>query len=537
MTVIVKKEALGTAQPFPQRLSQTLFESVDCTSLIFFRITFYLIMLWEAWRFIENDWVGRYYSNQIFYFKYWPFEFVQVWPSGGMILHITLVGIIAISLIFGFFYRTLSAVFFILFTYLFLLEKAVYLNHLYLVCLIAFVMVFVPANRFLSLDVIRNPNLRSQVIPTWSIWILRFQVGVPYFFGGIAKLNSDWLNGEPLRAWLAARTDFPFLGQFFLHEGFVWLMVYGAIAIDLLVVFFLLNRHTRVFAYLVALAFHFMNARLFNIGIFPWTMIAITTVFFNPDWPHRLYHNLRKGDPFTLITFIGGFIFGFIIGGFLPTDFSLMRAMIGALGVAIAAIHLDEPFRNSNDKFTREKREASQSQITDAGISVKRPLAHKLNLSAKLTLALLSIWVAIQILVPLRHYLIPGNVNWTEEGHNFSWHMKLRDKESVGFFLLTDSLTGEEWVVDPIDYLTPKQSRKMTSRPDLIVQFARFLEEQKRRDGYSAIEVRARIIASLNGREFQPYIDPKIDLTEVDYPWLGHAAWIMPLMVPLEESI
>ena len=91
-----------------------------------------------------------------------------------MILHITLVGIIAISLIFGFFYRTLSAVFFILFTYLFLLEKAVYLNHLYLVCLIAFVLVLVPANRFLSLDVIRNPNLRSEVIPSWSIWILRF---------------------------------------------------------------------------------------------------------------------------------------------------------------------------------------------------------------------------------------------------------------------------------------------------------------------------------------------------------------------------
>ena len=151
-------------------------------------------------------------------------------------------------------------------------------------------------------------------------------------------------------------------------------MVYGAIAIDLLVVFFLLNRHTRVFAYLVVLVFHFMNARLFNIGIFPWTMIAITTVFFNPDWPRRLYHNLRNGDPYTLLSFIGGFIFGFLIGGFLPTDFSLVRAMIGALGVAIAAIHLDEPFRNRNDKFAQGKKVASQSRSTDDSTSTERPL-------------------------------------------------------------------------------------------------------------------------------------------------------------------
>jgi hypothetical protein len=107
----VKKELEDIKPHFSQRLSQTLFKPVDSTSLIFFRITFYFIMLWEAWRFIENDWVGRYYSNQVLHFKYWPFEFVQAWPGEGMILHITLLGIIAVCLIFGVFYRSLSAVF------------------------------------------------------------------------------------------------------------------------------------------------------------------------------------------------------------------------------------------------------------------------------------------------------------------------------------------------------------------------------------------------------------------------------------------
>src|SRR6185503_7615623 len=51
-----------------------------------------------------------------------------------------------------------------------------------------------------------------------------------------------------------------------------------------------------------------------------------------------------------------------------------------------------------------------------------------LSLSQKRIAALLAAYLAVQILFPLRHYLYPGNVSWTEEGHNVSWHMKLRTK-------------------------------------------------------------------------------------------------------------
>lgn len=146
-----------------------------------------------------------------------------------MKIHIVAMGIIALCLILGLFYRICAILFFLMITYIFLLEKAIYLNHLYLVCLIAFLMIFVPASRSFSLDVLRKSNHRMRFIPAWSIWLLRFQVGVPYFFGGVAKLNSDWLHGEPLRAWLAARTDFPFLGQFFTNEVFVLFMAYSAL--------------------------------------------------------------------------------------------------------------------------------------------------------------------------------------------------------------------------------------------------------------------------------------------------------------------
>ncbi len=33
-----------------------------------------------------------------------------------------------------------------------------------------------------------------------------------------------------------------------------------------------------------------------------------------------------------------------------------------------------------------------------------------------------------QVYLPVRHYFIPGNVFWTEEGHRMAWRMMLRNK-------------------------------------------------------------------------------------------------------------
>jgi len=41
-----------------------------------------------------------------------------------------------------------------------------------------------------------------------------------------------------------------------------------------------------------------------------------------------------------------------------------------------------------------------------------------------------SIYLSVQVLVPLRHFLYPGRASWTEEGHYFAWRMKLRSKRN-----------------------------------------------------------------------------------------------------------
>jgi hypothetical protein len=135
------------------------------------------------------------------------------------------------------------------------------------------------------------------------------------------------------------------------------------------------------------------------------------------------------------------------------------------------------------------------------------------------------------------HLVTAGNrrVNWTEEGHNFSWHMMLREKEGEGTFIASDPATGEQWNVNLWDYLTLDQRRQMLIRPHMIIQFAHYLAGRLRSAGHQEVEIRARIKVSLNGRAPQLLIDPNVDLTKVPYPWWGHAPWILS-WDPVRES-
>jgi len=244
--------------------------------------------------YFDHNWIDRYWIEPPFHFSYYGFDWVYPWPGDLMYLHFVVLGILASFIMIGFKYRISAILFFLGFTYIFLVDQATYLNHFYLICWISFLMIFVPANRAFSIDVLRNKKLRTDTIPAWPIWLLRAQIGIVYFFGGIAKLNSDWILGEPMRLWLSYRTDFPIFGQFFTEELTVYSFAYGALLVDLLVVPFLLWKKTRLTAFCIVTIFHIMNHFLFFIGIFPWFMIFATLLFFSPDWPRRLVNFVRK---------------------------------------------------------------------------------------------------------------------------------------------------------------------------------------------------------------------------------------------------
>jgi hypothetical protein len=64
------------------------------------------------------------------------------------------------------------------------------------------------------------------------------------------------------------------------------------------------------------------------------------------------------------------------------------------------------------------------------------------------------------------------------------------------------------------------------------VLFAHHLAEEKRREGYADVEVRARVMVSLNGRQPQLLIDPNVDLAREEVSLLP-VPWIVPLTTPL----
>ncbi len=268
-----------------QRLAEAAFAPVDIAHLVWFRVAFGLLMVREAWCYLSTGRVGGYDLDPVSPFKYFGFSWVQPWPGWGMHLHFILAGLAGFGVALGWRYRCSAIVLFLAFAYVFLLDQARYLNHHYLVCLFAFLLIFVPAHRACSLDARRRPDLRSGEAPAWSLWLLQAQIVIVYFFAGVAKINPDWLAGEPMRVWLLRRSDYALVGQWFAEPWPPFLFSYAGLLFDLLVGPMLLWRRTRWLAFLSATAFNLTNCWLFTIGIFPWLALAATILLFQPRLP------------------------------------------------------------------------------------------------------------------------------------------------------------------------------------------------------------------------------------------------------------
>jgi vitamin K-dependent gamma-carboxylase len=433
-----------------------LLAEVDGASIALFRILFGLVMAWEVLRYFQHGWIARYYIEPGFHFSYLPL--IQPWPGHGMYWHFVVTGLLALLVAAGLCYRVAAWLFCLAFSYIFLLDKAQYLNHFYLIALLSLLLAVVPAQRACSLDRARARRPGAPTVPRWGLLILRFQIAVVYVYGGVAKLNADWLSGQPLGEWLARRGDLfligPLLAQPWAGVAFGW----GGLLIDLCVPFLLLWPRSFWLGALAAVAFNTLNGLIFSIGVFPWLMVAALVLFPQPGWP---------------------------------------RALLG---------RRPPPSRRQTAPRTAARRVAPAT------------------LALLLTLHL---YVAGQLLIPLRHWLYPSDVAWSEEGHRFAWRMKLRDKDASLALFATDPLSGATREIDPRIWLTARQASKMASRPDMIRQFARFVADEAERSGAPRPRVTALAVASLNGGPPSYLIDPAVDLAAAP-GGLGPAAWILP---------
>jgi hypothetical protein len=182
----------------------------------------------------------------------------------------------------GAYFRFSAFLFFACFSYLHALDATHYINHYYLLSLLYFLLALSPAGQAISWDVRRGAVPPLSHIPAFYIWMFRLQLGLVYFFAGLAKLNSDWLlRAMPLRIWLLQSQDFPLLGPMFGSRYFAFGMSYLGAFYDLTIAFWLLWARTRPWAYLTVLGFHLLTGALFDIGLFPPLMMASTLIFFS----------------------------------------------------------------------------------------------------------------------------------------------------------------------------------------------------------------------------------------------------------------
>jgi vitamin K-dependent gamma-carboxylase len=490
---------------------EKLYRPKDITALVVFRIAYGAIMLWEVIRYFKLKRIERHYIDANFNFTFDFFEWVKPWEGAGMFIHFYILGVLSVFMMIGLFYRITAFLICILFTYIFLLEEANYLNHFYLVSLISILMIFIPAHKKYSFDSIIWKKIKADYTPAWPLYLLRFQMGVVYFYGGVAKLNEDWmLRAEPMQHWLYRKTDYPIIGKYFDESWMAFVMSWSGALLDLLAPFLLLNRYTRPFIFLALVSFHFMNDRLFSIGIFPWFGILATTVFFPSDFIKQMF-TTAKSYKNGVIMAISAIVFSYI-GIFFHKEFELLPFLVALFsGAAIAWLFIDLfQTKKAGDNLANTK--------FDSSLLKNYPL-----------LAFLFLWAFIQVSVPLRHYFIPGNVSWTEEGHRFSWHMKLRSKSGDAFFYAYNPQTNKYQELSIHPYLSERQYGKMATRPYMILEFAKFLKQEMVKKGLGSYEIRVVAHASYNYRPRQQLVRSDVDLSAQSYSDFKHNDWILQL--------
>ena len=264
-------------------------KKADPSPLAVFRIGFGLMMAISIIRFWSYGWIELLYLNPKFHFKYFGFEWVKVYGNITYLIFLLCL-ISAIFVALGYRYKLSIVTFFLTFTYIELMDKTTYLNHYYFISSLSFLMCFLPAGKYFSLDnYFSKKNYKS--IPKWSIDSLKLFICLIYFFAGIAKLNSDWLfEAQPISIWFKSKYDLPVIGENLMQfPWFHYLVSWCGMLYDIFIPFLLLYSRTRILAFIFVIIFHVLTKIFFPpIGMFPFIMIVSALIFFTPKFHNKI---------------------------------------------------------------------------------------------------------------------------------------------------------------------------------------------------------------------------------------------------------
>lgn len=415
-------------------------------------------------RFWLKGWIEELYILPKFHFSYYGFEWVK--PIGEYTYILFLICFIStVFITLGYKYRVSIITFFISFTYIELMDKTTYLNHYYFISILSFLLIFLPLHSTFSIDSFLKKKSFSKV-PTWSIDSIKLLITIVYLYAGIAKINSDWLfEAMPLKIWLTSKYDLPLIGELFLQENWVhYIMSWGGMLYDLSIPFLLMYQRTRVMAFIFVVFFHLFTLVLFPIGMFPHIMIFSAMIFFSPRFHKKVIQKLKS----AIVKLYG----------------SLKNYTSKSI----------EYYKIKNEEYVR---------------------------------IVLVLFFLIQLILPFRYNLYPGELFWHEQGYRFSWRVMLIEKIGYTNFKIKDPKNGTSFIVDSSKHLTSFQLKQMSFQPDFILEFAHYLGDIYSTDE-TKVEVYAESYVALNGRASRRFIDPEINLYK-EKESFKNKDWILPL--------
>jgi len=277
--------------------AKLLFKQIDNSALIVFRIIFGLLIFLESVGAIFTGWITKALIEPKFTFTFIGLEWLQPLPGYGMYVYYAVMGVFGLMVMLGYRYRLAIVSFTLMWIVVYLMQKTYYNNHYYFLILLSLMMIFLPAHKQYSLDVRKNPGLKSDKMPRWCAWIIILQVWIVYTFASVAKLYPDWLDGSVVSEFMSRRVDYPVIGGFLQQEWAHFGIIYFGIIFDLLIVPLLLFKKTRRFAFGISIFFHLFNSIVFQVGIFPYLSLAFTLFFFEPETIARIF--LKKKTVYT----------------------------------------------------------------------------------------------------------------------------------------------------------------------------------------------------------------------------------------------
>tara|TARA_Y100001949_G_C15905942_1_gene294693 strand:- start:262 stop:852 length:591 start_codon:yes stop_codon:yes gene_type:complete len=146
----------------------------------------------------------------------------------------------------------------------------------------------------------------------------------------------------------------------------------------------------------------------------------------------------------------------------------------------------------------------------------------------KLAISVVILFFIIQFVFPFRYAFYPGELFWNEQGYRFSWRVMLMEKRGYTTFKIVNNENGKSFYVMNDEFLTEFQERQMSFQPDFILEYAHFLGDHYKNEGYNDIGVYADSYVALNGRMSKRFIDPNIDLLK-EKRGFSNKKWILPL--------